>query len=127
MTICRPMDNDDFSPRQTPTNHKVFWRRHCHLGRRSLPGFWPLSTFASQTQGGTAPQLVLQVIARIGHAVAATGLVGGQVVDLESEGKAISLETLEYIHSHKTGALLEGLGGFGRDPGGGEMRSCWTA
>ena len=38
----------------------------------------------------------------------AAGLVGGQVVDLESEGKSdISLETLNYIHKHKTGALLE--------------------
>jgi geranylgeranyl diphosphate synthase type II len=32
--------------------------------------------------------------------------VGGQVVDLECEGKAVDLETLEYIHLHKTGALL---------------------
>jgi geranylgeranyl diphosphate synthase type II len=38
----------------------------------------------------------------------AAGLVGGQVVDLESEGKSdISLETLNFIHNHKTAALLE--------------------
>ena len=36
----------------------------------------------------------------------APGLVGGQVVDLESEGKDVDLDTLEYIHLHKTGALL---------------------
>ena len=36
----------------------------------------------------------------------APGLVGGQVVDLESEGKQVDLETLEYIHLHKTAALL---------------------
>ena len=36
------------------------------------------------------------------------GLVGGQVVDLESEGKSdITVETLTYIHNHKTGALFE--------------------
>ena len=36
----------------------------------------------------------------------APGLVGGQVVDLECEGKQVDLETLEYIHLHKTAALL---------------------
>jgi geranylgeranyl diphosphate synthase type II len=40
--------------------------------------------------------------------VGAAGLVGGQVVDLESEGKTdVTLETLTFIHRHKTGALLE--------------------
>ena len=36
----------------------------------------------------------------------APGLVGGQVVDLECEGRDVDLDTLEYIHLHKTGALL---------------------
>jgi geranylgeranyl diphosphate synthase type II len=34
------------------------------------------------------------------------GMVGGQVVDMESEGKDVDLPTLEYIHTHKTGALI---------------------
>ena len=34
------------------------------------------------------------------------GMVGGQVVDMESEGKGVDLPTLEYIHTHKTGALI---------------------
>lgn len=51
---------------------------------------------------------VLRVVARLGHATGATGLVGGQVLDLESEGKTDTpLETLNFIHTHKTGALLE--------------------
>jgi geranylgeranyl diphosphate synthase type II len=51
---------------------------------------------------------VLQVIARLGRAAGASGLVGGQVVDLESEGQLdIEEETLNFIHTHKTGALLE--------------------
>ena len=33
-------------------------------------------------------------------------MVGGQVVDMESEGKEVDLPTLEYIHTHKTGALI---------------------
>ncbi|HLA38942.1 MAG TPA: polyprenyl synthetase family protein, partial [Candidatus Glassbacteria bacterium] len=34
------------------------------------------------------------------------GVIGGQLVDLESENKKVDPETLDYIHSHKTGALL---------------------
>ncbi|MFS8911666.1 polyprenyl synthetase family protein, partial [Synechococcus sp. H60.3] len=98
------MDNDDFR-RGKPTNHKVFGEDIAILAGDALLAY-AFEHIASQTRG-VPPQLVLQVIARIGHAAAATGLVGGQVVDLESEGKAISLETLEYIHRHKTGALLE--------------------
>ncbi len=62
---------------------------------------------AVKTQQVPAERL-LKVVARLGHAVAATGLVGGQVVDLES-GKEFKklLETLNFIHTHKTGALLE--------------------
>lgn len=48
------------------------------------------------------------MVARLGNAVAATGLVGGQVVDLDCEGAAdITVKTLNFIHTHKTGALLE--------------------
>ena len=51
---------------------------------------------------------ILKVVAHLGHAVAATGLVGGQVVDLECEGKPdVTSETLTFIHIHKTAALLE--------------------
>jgi geranylgeranyl diphosphate synthase type II len=98
------MDNDDFR-RGKPTNHKVFGEDIAILAGDALLAY-AFEHIASQTRG-VPPQRILEVIARIGHAAAATGLVGGQVVDLESEGKAISLETLEYIHRHKTGALLE--------------------
>lgn len=51
----------------------------------------------------------VQVIAEVGRAVGAEGLVAGQIVDIKSEGQgeAVGLETLEYIHDHKTAALLE--------------------
>jgi geranylgeranyl diphosphate synthase type II len=39
-------------------------------------------------------------------AVGEDGLIGGQVADLEATGKRLDLEALEYIHSHKTGALF---------------------
>jgi geranylgeranyl diphosphate synthase type II len=45
-------------------------------------------------------------VGELSLASGAPGLVGGQVVDLECEGKSVDLDTLEYIHLHKTGALL---------------------
>ena len=46
------------------------------------------------------------MVAELSLVSGAPGLVGGQVVDLESEGREVDLETLEYIHLHKTAALL---------------------
>ena len=53
--------------------------------------------------------IILQVICEVGKAVGAEGLVAGQIVDIKSEGmgEVVGLETLQYIHEHKTAALLE--------------------
>jgi geranylgeranyl diphosphate synthase type II len=51
---------------------------------------------------------VLRVISFLGKAVGSEGLVAGQIVDIASEGdSSVGLETLEYVHIHKTAALLE--------------------
>lgn len=42
----------------------------------------------------------------LSRAIGGGGLIGGQVVDLESTGRRLELESLEYIHAHKTGALF---------------------
>lgn len=99
------MDNDDYR-RGKLTNHKVFGEDIAILAGDGLLAY-AFEFVVVNTQNVPAKQL-LKVVARLGHAVAATGLVGGQVVDLESEGsQSISLETLNFIHTHKTGALLE--------------------
>ncbi len=99
------MDNDDYR-RGKLTNHKVFGEDIAILAGDGLLAY-AFEYAVVQTQNVPAERL-LQVVAKLGHAVAATGLVGGQVVDLESEGvENISLETLNFIHCHKTGALLE--------------------
>ena len=57
---------------------------------------------------GVPAECLVKVVAKLAHAIGATGLVGGQVVDLESEGlQDIGVDTLNFIHTHKTGALLE--------------------
>lgn len=99
------MDNDDYR-RGKLTNHKVFGEDIAILAGDGLLAY-AFEYVATQTRN-VPPAQVLEVIARLGRTVGAEGLVGGQVLDLESEGKPdISAETLSFIHTHKTGALLE--------------------
>lgn len=99
------MDNDDYR-RGKLTNHKVYGDDIAILAGDGLLSY-AFEFIASRTEN-VPPQRVLQVISRLGYAVGATGLVGGQVVDLDSEGLTdVSEETLTFIHTHKTGALLE--------------------
>jgi geranylgeranyl diphosphate synthase, type II len=99
------MDNDDYRRGQL-TNHKVYGENMAILAGDGLLAY-AFEYIAAHTQG-VPPELVLKAIAHLAKAVGAAGLVGGQVVDLESEGQPdISIATLSYIHTHKTGALLE--------------------
>ncbi|TRU85669.1 MAG: polyprenyl synthetase family protein [Microcystis novacekii Mn_MB_F_20050700_S1] len=99
------MDNDDYR-RGKLTNHKVFGEDIAILAGDGLLAY-AFEYVATQTRN-VPPVQILEVIARLGRTVGAAGLVGGQVLDLESEGKPdISAETLGFIHTHKTGALLE--------------------
>ncbi|MBW4645768.1 MAG: polyprenyl synthetase family protein [Goleter apudmare HA4340-LM2] len=100
------MDNDDYR-RGKLTNHKVYGEDVAILAGDGLLAL-AFEFVATQTPQQVPRERVLQVIARLGRALGAAGLVGGQVVDLESEGKSdTSLETLNFIHNHKTAALLE--------------------
>jgi len=97
------MDNDDFR-RGKPTNHKVYGDDIAILAGDGLLAY-AFEYVANKTRNVPAER-VLHVISRLGYAVGA--LVGGQVMDLESEGKSdITADTLSFIHRHKTGALLE--------------------
>jgi geranylgeranyl diphosphate synthase type II len=99
------MDNDDYR-RGKLTNHKVYGEDIAILAGDGLLAY-AFEHLASETQNVPADRL-LKIVALLGRAVGAAGLVGGQVVDLESEGKPdVSLETLNFIHNHKTAALLE--------------------
>ncbi|MBD2354267.1 polyprenyl synthetase family protein [Tolypothrix sp. FACHB-123] len=100
------MDNDDYR-RGKLTNHKVYGEDIAILAGDGLLAY-AFEFVATQTPQSVPRDRVLHVVARLGRALGAAGLVGGQVVDLESEGKAdTSLETLNFIHNHKTAALLE--------------------
>ena len=99
------MDNDDYR-RGKLTNHKVYGDDIAILAGDGLLAY-SFEYVALETKD-VPPERILKVIARLGNTVGAAGLVGGQVLDLESEGKTdITAETLSFIHTHKTGALLE--------------------
>ncbi|MGD1903947.1 MAG: geranylgeranyl diphosphate synthase CrtE [Geitlerinemataceae cyanobacterium] len=99
------MDDDDYR-RGRLTNHKVYGDDVAILAGDGLLAY-AFEYIAKETQGVSADRL-LDVVQCLGHAVGAAGLVGGQIVDLESEGKTdVPIETLNFIHNHKTAALLE--------------------
>lgn len=101
------MDDDDFR-RGRPTNHKVFGEAIAILAGDGLltEAFKLLSD--PRFTGSTDPAITLAVIQEIARCAGTYGMVGGQVVDMESEGKAeMDLPTVQYIHTHKTGALIK--------------------
>mmetsp|Transcript_21407 Transcript_21407/g.36502 ORF Transcript_21407/g.36502 Transcript_21407/m.36502 type:complete len:349 (-) Transcript_21407:848-1894(-) len=98
------MDNDDFR-RGSPTNHKVYGEDIAILAGDALLAF-SFEHVARATKGVPAER-VLRVIQELGRAVGADGLTGGQVVDIKSEDQEVGLDVLQYIHEHKTAALLE--------------------
>jgi geranylgeranyl diphosphate synthase type II len=100
------MDNDDLR-RGKPTSHKVFGEAIAILaGDALLTRAFHL--LAEVPAGGDAERVArrLQAIALLGEAAGTTGLIGGQVEDLESERRAVDAATLERLHRAKTGALL---------------------
>ena len=98
------MDNDDLR-RGRPTNHKVYGDAVAILaGDALLTRAFEMVALRSP---GVPHDRLLKVVGELSLVAGAPGLVGGQVVDLESEGKIVDLDTLEYIHLHKTGALLK--------------------
>lgn len=98
------MDNDDFR-RGRPTNHKVFGEALAILAGDGLLtiGF---EVLAQTTVVGVNPQVVLQIISEVAQAAGTLGMIGGQVADMEAMHQTISVDLLNYIHTHKTGALF---------------------
>ena len=98
------MDDDDFR-RGHPTNHKVYGEAMAILAGDGLLTL-AFRLIAENGVTSVSPDVLRAVLAEIADAAGTLGMVGGQVVDIESEGRQISAETLEYIHAHKTAALI---------------------
>lgn len=101
-----PIDNDNLR-RGKPTNHKVFGEAMAILTGDALLTIAFSMMTADDCIKKFNHKLLLQVIREISIAAGDRGMVGGQVVDIISEGKEIDFKTLEYIHENKTGALIK--------------------
>jgi len=99
------MDDDDFR-RGVPTCHRKFGDATAILAGDALLtlAFEVISDpdHGSPLDGGIRARMV----AELAHAAGWKGMVGGQQEDIQSEGKDPDLPTLEYIHTHKTGAMI---------------------
>jgi len=115
------MDDDDYR-RGRLTNHKVFGDAIAILAGDALLTL-AFRLIADNADLVSDPRVIRDVVAEIADAAGTIGMVGGQVVDIESEGKAISAETLEYIHRHKTAALIRASLRVGARLAGGDAGS----
>ncbi len=99
------MDDDDLR-RGKPTCHKAFGEAVAILAGDALLTY-AFELMAHQDLGKyAAPQTVLRAVAVFAQAAGVSGMVGGQTADILFEGKPIDAETLAFIHTHKTGALI---------------------
>jgi geranylgeranyl diphosphate synthase type II len=98
------MDDDDLR-RGRPTNHKVYGEALATLAGDGLL----TDAFKVLARGGAqaaSPAVLLETIAELAEAAGSAGMVGGQVIDLLGEGRALGLAELEVMHRRKTGALF---------------------
>ncbi|MBW1613095.1 MAG: polyprenyl synthetase family protein [Deltaproteobacteria bacterium] len=99
------MDNDDLR-RGKPTNHKVFGEAVALLAGDGLLtlAFNLMAGYGAEKE--VEKKALLRVIDLIASAAGYKGMVGGQVVDITYEGKEPDPSVVEYIHRHKTAALI---------------------
>lgn len=99
------MDDDDLR-RGKLTNHKIFGEAVAILAGDALltESFYIMTHYKHPEVDAN---VLLEVIASIAEAAGSKGMAGGQVIDLESEKKKITVEELERLHQHKTGRLIE--------------------
>ncbi len=96
------LDNDDLR-RGQPTCHKQFGEAMAILAGDALLTL-AFETLSKAPVAADRRMLVIQEIS--GAAGTVNGMVGGQVADLEAEGKPVEAASLEYIHRSKTAALI---------------------
>lgn len=96
------MDNDDLR-RGNPTNHIVFGEATAILAGDALltQAFNIMSSAPLKDKAK-----IVEAIWYIADAAGTQGMIGGQIVDIESEGKKVDIDVLRYIHRLKTGALI---------------------
>ncbi len=115
------MDNDDMR-RGKPTSHKVFGEALAILaGDALLTEAFHLAT-RPEVMKKVPARRRLQALWHLARAAGSLGMVGGQTMDILTQGQTVDAGTLEYIHSHKTGALISASVAVGAIVGGATVR-----
>ena len=96
------MDNDDYR-RGKLTNHKVFGEALAILAGDAL---LTMAFEIIATDKNVDAETKVKIITEMSKAAGAEGMVGGQVIDMQSENKKIDIQTLKQMHAAKTGALF---------------------
>jgi geranylgeranyl pyrophosphate synthase len=99
------MDNDDVR-RGRPTVHKAFGVRAATAAGLAMVPLAARAAFDGARAMGHTNDVAGEIVRVLMRASGASGMVGGQLLDLEGEGEELSLEQLERVHSLKTGALI---------------------
>jgi geranylgeranyl diphosphate synthase type II len=99
------MDDDDFR-RGRPTSHKVFGEALAVLAGDGLLAEGLAILVRAGAEGRWPADRVLAALNEITRALSSEGMVAGQVVDLQMEGREADEATVRFIHTHKTGALI---------------------
>ena len=101
-----PMMDDDDLRRGKPTNHKVFGEPIALLaGDGLLTEAFSIMTSPEMSER-VPPQTLLSAIRMVARAAGPEGMVGGQAVDIQWEGRPADLEVVRFMHAHKTGAMI---------------------
>lgn len=100
------LDNDDLR-RGKPTNHKVFGEAMATLAGDSLLNY-AYEIMLSSSLNKENSKKYLKAIYEIAKHAGIYGMIGGQVVDVESENKIIDKDKLDFIHLNKTAAMIVG-------------------
>ncbi len=113
------IDNDDYR-RGKPTCHKVFGEAIAILAGDGLltEAFRLMTSQLAQDRRPREDRVIVEAVNEVARAAGVLGMVGGQVVDVQSEGKAVDLPTVQYIHARKTGAMISASVRVGAKLGG---------
>jgi geranylgeranyl pyrophosphate synthase len=118
-----PCMDDDAVRRGRPTAHRVFGVPVAACAGLAMVPLAARSAYRGGLALGLPPTGAGAIVRELMRAAGAGGMIGGQLLDLEAEGVALSLTEMERVHRAKTGALIRAAARAGAVAGGAETRA----
>ena len=98
------LDNDDYRRGKLTTHKKFGEAEGILIGDALLTHAFYILT--EKNLNPLSPEKIVEIVRLTSSYAGINGMIGGQMIDIESENKKIDMETLKYIHKNKTGKLL---------------------